>query len=141
MEVLELLESQSYNIFLCTGGSRASVQRVLQTNGVCKFFQDSICGDDVENGKPDPTILNNLIERNYLEKEDTLLIEDSENGYKCGKSAGVDTLIVFREDDFDCDLEFESLLDSMIILLSSLATRGQHENLLHHSCWLAVELD
>ena len=43
--------------------------------------------------------------RNYLEKEDTLLIEDSENGYKCGKSAGVDTLIVFREDDFDCDLE------------------------------------
>ena len=110
MEILELLESQSYNIFLCTGGSRASVQRVLQTNGVCKFFQDSICGDDVENGKPDPTILNNLIERNFLEKEDTLLIEDSENGYKCGKAAGVDTLIVFREDDFECDLEFESLL-------------------------------
>ena len=110
LEILELLDSQNYNIFLCTGGSRASVQRVLETNGVKKFFKDIICGDDVEKGKPDPMILEKLLEKNSLNKNETLFIEDSHNGYKCGVASGVDTLIVFKEEDFECGSEFESLL-------------------------------
>ena len=91
---LKLLSEKNKKVYICTGASRDSVEIILDKFKIRNFIVDYITGSDVKEAKPNPKILNNLIENNQLDKDKCIFIEDSENGYICGQQAHVYTVLV-----------------------------------------------
>jgi beta-phosphoglucomutase len=92
--LLKLLIKNDLKLFLCTGASRKSVEKILLKFSWKGLFEDTICGDEVDRSKPDPFILDTIIKRNNLTKENILYVEDSDKGLETGINAGVDTVVV-----------------------------------------------
>ena len=57
------------------------------------YFDDSITADEAL-PKPDPLMLNTLLERNGLTMDEIVMIGDTEHDIKLGKAAGVRTIAV-----------------------------------------------
>ncbi len=93
-QIFKRLIFDGKKIFLCTGASRKSVNQIIDSMGWKSIFTDTICGDEVEFSKPDPLILNELIERNGLLRDNILYVEDSDKGLETGINGNVDTVIV-----------------------------------------------
>ncbi len=60
---------------------------------VWDYFDDSITADEAL-PKPDPLMLNTLLERNGLTMDEIVMIGDTEHDIKLGKAAGVRTIAV-----------------------------------------------
>jgi len=115
IDCFQHLRENDCSSFICTGASRPSVEIILDKFNLRKYVTDYITGSDVVEAKPNPKILNNLIEDNKIEKRDCIFIEDSVNGKECGVNAGVDTIIVNNvelkgENDFNSLLDFHQAL-------------------------------
>jgi len=108
--LFDLLVKFDKKIYLCTGASRKSVNKIIRTFSWEDIFSDTICGDEVELSKPNPLILNSLISRNNISKPGLVYIEDSDKGLETGLSAGVDTVIVNNQFD-DAIKSFPEFLD------------------------------
>ena len=78
--MLTALISKKMKVYLCTGASRKSVDKIIEHMGWHNFFEDTICGDEVSTSKPDPLILDTLISRNNIFKGEALYVEDSDKG-------------------------------------------------------------
>jgi HAD superfamily hydrolase (TIGR01509 family) len=106
IDCFKLIKENNCGLFICTGASRTSVELILVKFSLDEFVDDFITGTDVDVAKPDPKILNTIIQTNKLEKDKCLFIEDSDNGKECGIKANVKTVIVNNQeiqtkDDFD----------------------------------------
>ncbi len=73
---------------LVTSASRASQQLVFHAFGFAPFFEVIVTGDDVNQGKPHPDPYLLAAKRLGLDPADCLVIEDSINGVRSGKTAG-----------------------------------------------------
>lgn len=95
--MLTALLSRGMKVYLCTGASRKSVDKIIEHMGWNNIFEDTICGDEVSTSKPDPMILNTLISRNNILKGEVLYVEDSDKGLATGLNSNVDTVLVNSE--------------------------------------------
>ena len=94
IDCFKLIKNKNLGLFICTGASRHSTEMILKKFDLLTYVDDFITGSDVDVAKPDPKILNTLLKKNNLVRENCLFIEDSENGKLCGARAEVDTVIV-----------------------------------------------
>ena len=92
--MLIALVSEGMKVYLCTGASRKSVDKIIEHMGWNNIFEDTICGDEVSTSKPDPLILDTLISRNNILKSEALYVEDSDKGLATGLNSNVDTVLV-----------------------------------------------
>ncbi|MFL2615808.1 MAG: HAD family hydrolase, partial [Candidatus Marisimplicoccus sp.] len=53
------------------------------------YFDSIICGDEVINGKPNPEMFNETIDRFNINKDECLIFEDSLEGVLAAKNSGV----------------------------------------------------
>jgi len=118
-ECFELITAKNFEVYICTGASRHSVDIILKKFDLDKYITDYITGSDVEVAKPDPAILNKLIADNKLQKELSLFVEDSENGKDCGVRAGVKTIIV-NNPDLSSEGDFETFNEFYLTLKDSI---------------------
>jgi len=95
--MLRLLTSKNVRVYLCTGASRKSVDKIIDHMGWSNLFTDTICGDEVKTSKPDPLILNTLVSKNKILKGQALYVEDSDKGLATGVNSNVDTVVVNNE--------------------------------------------
>ena len=58
------------------------------------YFDDVICGDEIERGKPYPDIYLKACEKLGTKPEETVGVEDSINGVSASHDAGLYTLMV-----------------------------------------------
>ena len=79
-----------------------------------------ISDEDVKNPKPSPEIYLKAIERLGVNRDETLVIEDSSTGIKAGKNAGICTLARdssrFFVDQSEADYIFDDLHEVFNIL-------------------------
>ena len=108
-----------YKLAICTLSSRDMLNKFISDTGL-NCFDLLLSNDDVKNPKPSPDIYLKAIERLGVNKEETLVIEDSSTGIKAGKNAGICTLARdgsrFFIDQSEADYIFDDLYEVLNIL-------------------------
>jgi HAD superfamily hydrolase (TIGR01509 family) len=92
--LLEQLLQKGARLFLVTGASRVSTERVLERTKLEKFFEGITTAEDVSSGKPSPDAYLYTLANHGLEKEDSLVVEDGESGIAAAHSAGLDAVLI-----------------------------------------------
>jgi HAD superfamily hydrolase (TIGR01509 family) len=98
----------------------------LERLGILDAFDHIVCADDVPRAKPFPDLYLECCRRLGVEPSRALAFEDSENGCRAARDAGltvvaVPTALTIRE-DLRADLIVHSLADVSILKLTSLQT-------------------
>ena len=88
-ELLDYLKNRGIKIGLATGTSRPSTLHHLNAVGAVDYFDASICGPEIENGKPAPDIFLKVAELLGVKPETCFVFEDSQNGIIAAHAAGM----------------------------------------------------
>jgi HAD superfamily hydrolase (TIGR01509 family) len=79
-EVLERLKKNGMLMAVATSSRRAIAEEYLINANVLKYFDITVCGDEVSRGKPHPEIFLTAANELNCQPEHCLMFEDSENG-------------------------------------------------------------
>jgi phosphoglycolate phosphatase len=90
-EVLESLYDQGYLLAVATGKGRQGMDRALASTGFGKYFLESRCADETRS-KPDPQMLNEIIEILDVSHNKTLMVGDTEYDLEMANAAGIASL-------------------------------------------------
>lgn len=93
-ELLKFLKRENIKNIVATGSTRESMNLILQRTGILKYFELSVCGDEIEKGKPFPDIFIKAAEKLNLPLERCLILEDSQNGIIAAKRANMSVIFV-----------------------------------------------
>lgn len=93
-ELLDYLKDNGYKIALATSTNAPRVDRHLVKSDMKKYFDAVVTGDTVPNGKPAPDIFLIAAERLGVDPADCMGVEDSFNGVRAVKAAGMYTVMV-----------------------------------------------
>ncbi len=88
-ELLDYLKGRCIKIGLASGSSRKSVNHHLTEVAVLDYFDATVAGHDVINGKPAPDIFLKTAELMGVKPQSCFVFEDSANGIRAGHSAGM----------------------------------------------------
>ncbi len=88
-ELLDYLKKKGVKIGLASGTSRQSVEHHLKAVDISDIFDVTVCGTEVENGKPAPDVFLKTAELMGAEAETCYVFEDSENGIRAAAAAGM----------------------------------------------------
>jgi len=112
-EVLDYLSSKRKNLYICTNRKKTLLLKVLEKNGIQKYFKDVISCADEGYKKPNPHCLITLIEKIKVPKEKVIYLGDAEVDAIFANNAGVENII------FDQYLNnktlFRTLLNTFLI--------------------------
>lgn len=86
-KLLTELKAAGTPMMLVTNTARELTDPAIATIGP-EFFTSTICGDEVQNGKPDPDIYLTAAARLGLQPEQCLVCEDSKTGMAAATAAG-----------------------------------------------------
>lgn len=90
-DTLQILHSRGYLLAVATGKSRRGLERSLTEHGLAHFFAASRCADETLS-KPDPLMLNELLDELGIPPETALMIGDTAYDMEMAAQAGVDAL-------------------------------------------------
>ena len=90
-EILSTLLSLGKYVGVVTNKSRTATDYTFELLGLTDLVQKSVCGNEVEVGKPDPSGIFKLMkEFGISDKKEVIYIGDSEYDYLTAKNAGID---------------------------------------------------
>ncbi len=93
-EILHLLRQQGIKIALCTSNQKQVVEEYLRLASWQDAFDAIVTGDQVKQGKPAPDIYLKGAEALGLSLDMCMAVEDSVNGVKSAKAAGMLTVMI-----------------------------------------------
>ena len=108
--LLTLLAGAGRRLGVVTGASRPSTEAVLASEGVHRFFETVVTGDDVEHGKPDPAGYRAALIALACAPDHAYSVEDASSGVVAAKAAGL--LVVGVGDELpanEVDVHFTSI--------------------------------
>ena len=85
--------SQTRLLAIATGKSRRGLERALRASGLGSYFSASRCADETT-PKPDPAMLQEIMEELSTPVERALMIGDTSHDLEMARAAGVDALAV-----------------------------------------------
>lgn len=94
IELLTYLKDKGYKTALATSTSRKAATHELDILDLTKFFDVMVTGDEIAKGKPDPEIFLTACDKLGVSAEKLIGVEDSYNGIKSCKAAGLYTVMV-----------------------------------------------
>ena len=83
------LKSKDIMVGLASNAIRKNVSMIINELEIYDYFDSIICGDEVINGKPNPEMFNETIDRFNINKDECLIFEDSLEGVLAAKNSGV----------------------------------------------------
>lgn len=86
-ELIDYLREKNYKIAVATSTSRMRALQLLEEIGVKDKVNFIICGDQVENSKPDPEIFLKAARGLKVDPEKCIVIEDSDAGITAAHAA------------------------------------------------------
>lgn len=93
-KLLGYLKEHGYRTVVATSSGRQRVDRILKLADLEAYFDDSVCGDEVTKGKPDPEVFLKACEKAEAEPGEALVLEDSEAGISAAFAAGIPVVCV-----------------------------------------------
>lgn len=92
--LLEHAKQNGYRTALGTSSYRNRVDRIMELAGLMKYFDATVCGDEVERGKPEPDIFLKACGLVGSDVSSAYVFEDSEFGITAAHRAGIDCICV-----------------------------------------------
>lgn len=121
-EYLDEAKQHHMKIALASSSSKQWVHTYLEKLNIIEYFEVINTKDDVSNIKPDPELYNKTLMDLGLSPKETIVFEDSLNGLRAAKQAGIRCVIVPNNVTRHLKFEhFDDRIDSMAeITLSEL---------------------
>jgi len=91
LELLTQLKQENKLLAVATGKARAGLQRVWQVSDTEHFFIASRCADECAS-KPDPDMINSLLNELNIKKHEAVMIGDTSFDLEMAQRAGVDSI-------------------------------------------------
>lgn len=117
LELLKYLKKNDIKCAVATSTQKSSAVKSLNRIGAYEYLSGVVYGDEVEHGKPEPDIFLRAAEIIGVRPEECIVVEDSINGVKAGRRAGMtvvhipDTIEFTEEHYTNVDYVCETLLD------------------------------
>lgn len=122
LELLKYLKENNYKTIVATSSNRSRVDTILSKANITQYFDDSICGDEVTKGKPNPEVFLSSCKKLGVNTSEAIVLEDSEAGIQAAFSADIKVVCVpdmkYPEADFEnkCYKIVNSLSDFLSLL-------------------------
>lgn len=94
IELLTFLKKNDYKTIVATSSNRVRVDKLLKKAELAPYFDDSICGNEVSNGKPNPEIFLSACKKLDVSPQEAIVMEDSEAGILAANLAKIDVYCV-----------------------------------------------
>ena len=91
-ELLRSIKALGLKTAVASSSGIELIKLVLDRLGIAVYFDSITSGNDVKRGKPSPDIFLLAAERIGVNPRECFVVEDSENGVKAAKSAGMKAL-------------------------------------------------
>ncbi|MCK3682810.1 HAD family phosphatase [Maribellus sp. YY47] len=89
IRLLDFLKSKSVPMAVASSSDPETVKIIIEKSGLRKYFKHTISSGTVGKSKPSPDVFLHVAKLLDVEPEDCLVIEDSKNGIRAAKSAGM----------------------------------------------------
>ncbi len=94
VELLHYLKDNNYKTIVATSSNRDRVDKILAQAKITKFFDDSICGDEVTKGKPNPEVFLKSCQKLGVNVDEAIVLEDSEAGIQASYDANIKVICI-----------------------------------------------
>jgi HAD superfamily hydrolase (TIGR01509 family) len=88
-DLIKDLHSNGMQLVLASSSSTVTIHRIFTRFGLHKYFTHIVSGEDFPKSKPHPAIFLKAAELAQTSVENCIVIEDSTNGIKAAKAAGI----------------------------------------------------
>ena len=93
-ELLTYLSDNNIKMIVASSSTRERAINILEKHDIKHYFEGFVFAEDISKSKPNPEIFTKANELLGFDKEECLVIEDSENGILAGYSAGIPVICV-----------------------------------------------
>ena len=83
------LHANGMQLILASSAAKVTIERVFNRFGLHQYFTHIVSGEDFPNSKPHPEIFEYAASLSIAPKEYCIVIEDSNNGVRAAKGAGI----------------------------------------------------
>ena len=94
VELLHYLNDNNYKTIVATSSNRDRVDKILAQAKITEFFDDSICGDEVTKGKPNPEVFLKSCQKLGVNVDEAIVLEDSEAGIQASYDANIKVICI-----------------------------------------------
>jgi HAD superfamily hydrolase (TIGR01509 family) len=114
MAVLDKAHNLGIPMAIASSATMPTIELVVDILKIRLYFKSLTSGDEVAHGKPEPDVFLLASQRLQVKAEDCLVIEDTINGIKAAKAAGMTCLAIpceatRHQDHSQADVQMESL--------------------------------
>ena len=102
--MLKFLKNKGISLACYTNSIRETGTLMLKNTGIYDFFDLFISNQDVPQPKPSPSGYVQAMDHFNVEKENTLIIEDSPKGFEAAYRSGAKVFRVINQDQVDIKL-------------------------------------
>ncbi|WP_418467277.1 HAD family hydrolase [Faecalibacillus faecis] len=92
--LLEYLKENNYKTIVATSSNRDRVDTILSQAQITDYFDDSICGDEVTKGKPNPEVFLKSCQKLGVNVDEAIVLEDSEAGIQASYDTGIKVICI-----------------------------------------------
>ncbi|MGJ3244343.1 MAG: HAD family hydrolase [Opitutales bacterium] len=96
---LSRLKAEGYKLGVASNSIRRSVELMMDRSALMPFLDSVVSNEDVEKAKPDPEIYIKAMAELGVKPEETLVLEDNENGIASAKAAGAHLMKIVEVTD------------------------------------------
>ena len=93
-KIIRFCKQNDINIGICTSTTREKVIEYSKYGDLFEHFDFIVTGDEIKNGKPSPDIFLKGLELSKVNKEECLVIEDSNIGVEAALNAGLEVIMI-----------------------------------------------
>jgi HAD superfamily hydrolase (TIGR01509 family) len=93
-ELLSVLKERGIKTAVATSNNRSIVENYMKMAGLTSSFDEVVCGDSIKNSKPAPDIYLTAAQRLRTEPSKCMGVEDSVNGVRSVRAAGMVCVMV-----------------------------------------------
>ena len=117
IEFLNIIKSKNILVGLASNAIRKNGSMIINELEIYDHFDSIICGDEVINGKPNPEMFNETIDRFNIDKSECLIFEDSLEGVSAAKNSGIKVIGITSSNsnkvltDAGCNISISNYLD------------------------------
>ena len=94
VELLHYLKDNNYKTIVATSSNRDRVDKILAQAKITEFFDDSICGEEVTKGKPNPEVFLKSCQKLGVNVDEAIVLEDSEAGIQASYDANIKVICI-----------------------------------------------
>ena len=115
--LLASLQEEGIPCWIASSSAREIISKVLDVHNLAHYFCGFVSGEDVQHSKPSPEIFLRTAELAGASPSDCIVIEDSENGIKAARAAGMVVVALRHPDGGHLDLsQANQIIDSLVAI-------------------------